>query len=253
MISGVVYRKNTGHIIGGYTVPFENGLALQCDETTDYVIVATLKSADNKYVVDGKLVGRTHITPMVSQFEILDDGVSETSVVFPEGTTVEIDGVQKHSATGLLTFQSTTAGRMLIQPGKQYQFDPITINVATLASYQDAKWEQTKVIRQAKMDGGVVTPWGMVDSDATAKTNISGSVQLAMLAQAAGEPFEIEWTMKDNSEATLDAAAMISIGSAVGAHIAACHERGRVLRMEIFAATTMAELEAVDIESGWWV
>jgi hypothetical protein len=68
---------------------------------------------------------------------------------------------------------------------------------------------------------------------------------MAMLAQAGGQPFSIDWTLADNTVRTLSGADMIAVGQALGQHVAACHIKARALREQINAATTVAEVEAV--------
>jgi Domain of unknown function (DUF4376) len=99
--------------------------------------------------------------------------------------------------------------------------------------------------------GGCAGPLGRVDSDPDSQRKISGAVQMAMIAQAAGQPFAVDWTMQDNSTVTHDAVAMIGIGLAVGQHVAACHERGLALKAQIEEAADQDALSAIDINAGW--
>lgn len=112
-------------------------------------------------------------------------------------------------------------------------------------------WEEAKVVREAKVDGGAPTPSGVVDSDTLARSNIAGATLAATIARGANQPYSVVWTLQDNTTVTLDADAMIAVGLAVMAHVDACYSRGRVLRAAIDGAADMAELLAIDIEAGW--
>lgn len=112
-------------------------------------------------------------------------------------------------------------------------------------------WEQTKAKRDAVIDGGAASALGVVDSDAPSRSNISGAVLGALIAQSASAPFTIEWTAKDNSVHTLDAAQMIALGLAVLSHVNAAHDNARALRSEIEAAADVSTLLSIDIEAGW--
>lgn len=120
-----------------------------------------------------------------------------------------------------------------------------------IEGYRARQWEMVKAARARAEIWGCTTPHGRVDSDPESRLKISGAVQMAMLAQQAGQPFTIDWTMQDNSVAPHDAAAMLAMGLAVGEHIAACHAAALAKRNLIEAADTPEAIEAVDPDAGW--
>lgn len=124
-------------------------------------------------------------------------------------------------------------------------FDPIKDDLPTFRSYLQAKVKQ---LREQHKDGGLVTPFGPVETDPDSRVNINGAVQMAGILGAA---FTIDWRMQDNSTTTLDAADMVNMGLLVGQHISACQYKKNELDALISAATTKAELEAIDLEDGW--
>lgn len=107
------------------------------------------------------------------------------------------------------------------------------------------KWSLIKAARDAHENGGFDTAWGRFDSDPASQTKLIGAAQLASIALAQGAPFGIEWTLQDNTSVPLDAMQMIAVGAALAAHIDAAHQRGRQLRAQIEAATTLQDLEAI--------
>lgn len=112
-------------------------------------------------------------------------------------------------------------------------------------------WEMVRGLRNTAIDAGAPTPFGAVDSDEAARSNVSGAALGALIAKSAGAPYSVTWTMLDNSTAALDADQMIGMALAVLTHVNACHERARELRAEIEAAADMAELLAIDVTAGW--
>jgi len=114
-----------------------------------------------------------------------------------------------------------------------------------------AKWGTVKVKRDAVQTGGCLTPSGRVQTDLESRGLINGAVTMALIAQSSSQPYSIAFTLADNSTVTLDAAAMIALGVAVGAFIAAAHAHSVALRSAIDAATTSSELDAINIEEGW--
>ena len=107
---------------------------------------------------------------------------------------------------------------------------------------------RVKSLRDARETGGLVTPYGPLDTDPDSQRKISGSVVMAMLG---GAGFTIEWRMADNTLVSLDATGMSTLGVLVGQHVRQCQTRKNELDAAIGAATTPEELNAIDLEAEW--
>ncbi len=125
---------------------------------------------------------------------------------------------------------------------------PIVDQSVRLASAKADLGALVKARREQAKDGGLLTPFGPVETDPDSRTNINGAVQMATILGAA---FEIDWRMADNSFATLDHSEMIQLGLLVGQHVSACQYRKNAIDAQIEAAATVGELEAIDLEAGW--
>jgi len=113
----------------------------------------------------------------------------------------------------------------------------------TLDELKAARWAAMKV-RRDELLGGTFSCGGLVyDINAT---NITGATVRAMRAQAAGEPYAQTWVLADNTTTTLDAAGMVAVGEACAAAVNALWGVSIALRAQIEAATTAAELQAID-------
>lgn len=123
--------------------------------------------------------------------------------------------------------------------------------IVPLSLLQDEKWEQVKALRADKENGSAPTPVGAVQCDDTSKLKISGIVQMAQIAMAAGQPFAEEFTLTDNSVVTLDATTAIGLGVAVGQYVSAIYANARALRDAIYAAADETALAAIDVSAGW--
>jgi hypothetical protein len=99
--------------------------------------------------------------------------------------------------------------------------------------------------REARKDAGCDTAIGRVDSDPASRANVTGAATAAMIAQAAAAPFEINWTLADNSTVALDAPSTIGMGLAVLAHVSAVHDEATALKTAIDAAETAEDIAAV--------
>lgn len=118
-----------------------------------------------------------------------------------------------------------------------------------LAFAEERRLGELKAMRDRNENGGASTPFGTVDTDPVSVRRINGAVQMAGIVPP--EAFSISWTMADNSVVSVNAAQMTQVGLAVGQHVDACHQHYRTLRDLLEAATDLAEVEAVDIQSGW--
>lgn len=112
-------------------------------------------------------------------------------------------------------------------------------------------WEEVKKERDARINGGAPTSFGVVDSDEISRTNISGATIAALVAKQSNTPFSITWTMKDNSTASLNSDQMIQLGIEVVQYINQMHSVARNYRTAIESAQNMAELLAIDVTENW--
>ena len=79
-----------------------------------------------------------------------------------------------------------------------------------------------------------------------------GKVTAAYVKASADNTYSIaSWKGADGTFTPLDAATIIAIADAIEAHVQACFSNEATLAGQISAATTLAELEAVDLEAGW--
>lgn len=107
------------------------------------------------------------------------------------------------------------------------------------------KWSQIKSARDEAEYGGFEWQGHVFDSDPLSQNKIQGAGQLALLAASSGQPYSVEWTLKDNSALLLTGESVIAVGIQMGQHIAACHAKARTLRQAIERATSKEEIAAI--------
>lgn len=105
--------------------------------------------------------------------------------------------------------------------------------------------------RDLNIAGGAITALGQVDTDEVSLRNILGSCQIAGMLKAMSQPFSIGWKYSDNVVRTLDADAMILMGMTVMQHVSACYTVSWSLKDAVTAATTVEEVEAIQIVGAW--
>lgn len=112
-------------------------------------------------------------------------------------------------------------------------FDP-----RALSEIKEQKWHEIKKQRDTLEFGGFTFGGHIYDSDQVSQGRIMGAA-LAGVEQV--------WTLADNSTITLAGSKLLELYSAMQQHIATAHERGRIARQAIEAATTKEEVEAVTL------
>jgi len=111
----------------------------------------------------------------------------------------------------------------------------------TLQELKDAQWASIKRSRSQAEYAGFMWDGSTFDSDAVSQNRITGAVTLAQLSSA----FTIDWTLATNQVRTLNQSEMLQVGAALGVHVQTQFAKGQSLRVQIDAATTQAEVEAI--------
>ena len=110
------------------------------------------------------------------------------------------------------------------------------IDKRTLLDIKAQKWTEIKVKRNAFEFGGFTFEGIQYDSDQVSQGRILGA-SLAYQDQV--------WTADDNTVVTLTATKMVELYQRLQLHVAVAHERGRIAREAIQAATTKDQVEAI--------
>jgi len=103
------------------------------------------------------------------------------------------------------------------------------------------KWDAIKAARSAQEHDTFEWNGNVLQCDESSQVRIQAAVQAAIIDDSVTNV----WTLADNSTLTLNATELKAIGKALSEHVKGCHERGRMLRAQIDAATTLQDLEAI--------
>ena len=112
----------------------------------------------------------------------------------------------------------------------------------TLAEAKTLKWDEIKKLRYSKETNTFTHNSQVFHAD---KGHIGGATQLAVLAKAASQPFSMDWTLYDNTVVTLNADQMIAVGTALGIFVNSLYTTARLIREDIEACTTNAQVDAI--------
>ena len=127
------------------------------------------------------------------------------------------------------------------QPSPYHSFDFVEkqwIDPRSIDEVKAQKWDGIKLQRDQLEFGGFVFEGNIYDSDQVSQGRIMG---------AASSGIDQTWTLADNTTVDLTASQLKELYTALQAHIASVHERGRVARQLILEAETKDQVEAVQL------
>ncbi len=130
-------------------------------------------------------------------------------------------------------------------PGQMVVDGALVDRPLSLAEIKAARWSEVKRQRDLLEASGFPYLGKRLDSDARSVQRINTAVQAAQAALAAGAAFPIVWTCADNSLLVLNAEGVVGMPVALALYADQLHQVAKGLRMQIDAATTPAEVQAV--------
>lgn len=128
-------------------------------------------------------------------------------------------------------------------PGEGHVFDYSShtwLDARTLNDVRSAHWNRIKFIRDQLEFGGFEYKGNIYDSDQVSQGRIMGAA-IAGLDQT--------WTLANNTTVNLTGDEIKELYAALQMHVSALHERGRLARFNIDAATTPQDIEAVTLQT----
>lgn len=107
----------------------------------------------------------------------------------------------------------------------------------TLGQIKIQKWSEIKQQRDTAEYGGFSFLGREFDSDQVSQGRIITAAQLGV---------DTDWTLKNNEVVQLSAERLIQLRMALAQHVAAVHEKGRVLRLRINEAKTIDDVQSIN-------
>lgn len=128
-------------------------------------------------------------------------------------------------------------------------FVPLAVDAdLALTLARMSKSAAVKELRDRVEAAGVMVAGALIDTDADAQRKVSGLVLKAIVQGAA---FSVDFRRGDDIVVTLNAADMIALGVLVSDHVEQSQYRKNALDSLINSAATLADLDDIDIHSGW--
>ncbi len=115
-----------------------------------------------------------------------------------------------------------------------------------LAMQRTAKWDALKTERERRIVAPKQTSVGVFDADPQSTANLANVIALTAIAVSRGLPGTARYTLADNTRQTLTLEQLQTAALEMGAQVQALYDQGDELRSATDAASTAAELAAVD-------
>ena len=118
----------------------------------------------------------------------------------------------------------------------------IAVDKRALSDAQSQAWIRIKGVRTTKEAAPFVCDGVTYDAN---KTNITGGVQMAIIAKSAGTAFSVNWILADNTTRTLNADQMIAVGVTLGNIVDNIYDTAYGLRTKIENTKTISDADAI--------
>ena len=169
--------------------------------------------------------------------------------MYPEpkwgGSVVQVDSLCDPSTS---LFLEGAIVPLPSKPSPEYLFDYTTkqwVDPRTLDDHKSAKWKEIKRQRDIAEFATFTYNNMEFDGDLDAQRRLAAYISVSKSSIAAGQPFEAEFTLANNTNVTLTAQDFVGIELAKVQAVAATFNHASALRAQIDAATTVQEVEVI--------
>lgn len=225
------------HVVHSFVFGDDGGCVAKVSSYSDMFEACTMRN-------------RVHVMPLRC------DGVSPT-----ESTLAQIYGVMANdplfsgaeplsseAETGLANPFAVRAAKP-DQPSKWHTWDAQAwvwiIPDGTLDKAKAEAKTRINLSRDEAERGGFEAYGKVFDSDDKSINRILSAAQAASAAKAASLPMSVEWTCADNTTLIMDADMLIEIPVILAQTADALHQKARILKARIDAATTLEEIASI--------
>jgi len=125
------------------------------------------------------------------------------------------------------------------------QWNSRDMTIEEFEVYRMQRREEINTLRDQKETEGFEFNGVMFDSDERSASRILVAATAATASILANQPFALTWRAKDNSLVELDAMGLLAMNGALAVHGNGLHDVANALKLEIDAAYSKAELDAV--------
>lgn len=178
--------------------------------------------------------------------DMADVQASESEIAFADETAT----AQTHYLNGdtLTAYTSEQVASKATPPSYPARWSDTLLaweDLRSVSGSRDARWELIKSSRNNALVAPLTTVYGVFDADLYSQKNITDAIAMLQTLSDAGYPQSVEYTLYDNTVASLSTVQMIEVGLSLGQRTQQIYATARALRAAIDAATTISEIEAI--------
>ena len=150
---------------------------------------------------------------------------------------------------GVFNFEATIAGVYYLSLVGKYSGGPFVFEAIDPEDYKSRLINAVNDKKNVVLAGGVL--WKDIRWDATATSQNAINSYVSAYSAGIALPEGFYWTSFDNTNVPMTGDDMVALGGAIINFVFRIHTRGTALKEEIAAATSMADLNAININTGW--
>lgn len=137
---------------------------------------------------------------------------------------------------------------------QQWAVQPLSEGQVTdnLTAAKDTKSRSVNLERDNRETQGFPHAGLWFQSDERSVARLNSTALTASSALLAGQsPAFPDWLAADNTPLPVDAHGVLALQASLTAHAGALHFAARTIKAQITATTSLAELDAIDLQAGW--
>lgn len=119
------------------------------------------------------------------------------------------------------------------------------IDPRSLADLRKAKAVEMKTARDAEQREGFVVSGNRFDSDPTSQMNLQMAFVQALSAKSDGIPFNVDWTLANDTVVALTRGQMLAVGTTLQQHLTDAQTKYRARKTAIAAASNSAAVALI--------
>lgn len=145
-----------------------------------------------------------------------------------------------------MRFHATPSGSIPFTPEEEAEWDAREAEANSLSAHQQRKRDELASIRYQHETAGITLNGATIETDRESQALITGAWSFSQL----NPNVLIDWKA-ESGWIQIDAATIAGIAGAVACHVQDCFSNERVLSEAITAAETVADVQAIDLNTGW--
>ena len=248
------YHKASGSIFSKISA----NEILPVESNPDYALIEGVAGQNDHWIDDGQIADREFYDAHAAS-AIVEQGTTALCVLsaLPDPCWVRVRGAGGLAYDeqlffvegGSLMFAPDLAGTYVAELEGRYIGLPKRLEVISLDAFKQRRNDEVTARKAITLAAGVTWNGHRWDADTAAQLNVSGMA--TSINAGVPLPRDFYWTSFDNENVPMTAQDVLDLGAAIVAFNFAVHDRNRSLKAQIEMASTLSDVAAINITTGW--